>query len=168
MKDSTTTSAPRVVLEIRGAVTQGEIAAATSRLMKEVAAPRQVSHLLKSIFVEMAQNVLKHSKNAQVIPAIISITDAGECFTIQSRNAAAPHTAKKVAEILSDTAQLSRTGLIRIRRTELNKLRPRGCAGIGLIEIQRRTAAPVVYTVNHRSSDEVIIEITATLRKNSP
>ncbi len=165
MKGSLTTSSPRVVLEIRGPVTQQEIAAATSRLMKEVAAPRPVSHLLKSIFIEMAQNVLKHSKNAKAIPATISITDSGECFTIQSRNSAAPATAENVAEILSDTAQLSRTGLIRIRRSELNKPRLRGCAGIGLIEIQRKTAAPVAYTVKHLSDDEAIIEITATLRK---
>ncbi|TXI89690.1 MAG: hypothetical protein E6Q40_01960 [Cupriavidus sp.] len=165
MKYSAPTSSPRVVLEIRGPVTQGEIAAATNRLMKEVAAPRQVSHLLKTIFVEMAQNVLKHSKNAIAIPAIISITDAGECFTVQSRNAAAPATAEKVAEILSDTAQLSRTGLIRVRRSELHKPRPRGCAGIGLIEIQRKTATPVICTITPLSVSESIVEIVATLRK---
>ncbi len=165
MKDSATTSSPRVVLEICGPVTQGEIAAATNRLMKEVAAPRQVSHLLKTIFVEMAQNVLKHSKNVIAIPAIISITEAGECFVIRSRNAAAPATAEKVSDIISDTAQLSRTGLIRVRRTELHKPRRAGCAGIGLIEIQRKTAIPVTCVITPLSVGESIVEITATLRK---
>ena len=83
----------------------------------------------------------------------------------RSRNAAAPATAEKVSDIISDTAQLSRTGLIRVRRTELHKPRRAGCAGIGLIEIQRKTAIPVTCVITPLSVGESIVEITATLRK---
>jgi len=157
--------ASRVVLEIRGPVTQAEIAAATSRLMAAISAPRQVGHLLKIIFVEMAQNVLKHSKKTAAIPAIISITDTGECFTIHSRNAASFTAASRAAEIVSDTGGLTRTGLIRVRRSELHKPRRSGCAGIGLIEIQRKTAAPVLCEITPLPDDDALVEITATLRK---
>jgi hypothetical protein len=159
-------SASRVVLEIRGPVTQAEIAAATTRLMNSLVAPRPITHLLKTIFVEMAQNVLKHSQNTSAIPAIISITDTVDSFTIHSRNAASPAAARQVAEIVSDTDRLSRTGLVRIRRAELHKPRQPGCAGIGLIEIRRKTGSPVACTISPLSADESIVEITAILRKH--
>lgn len=162
-----TSSASRVVLEIRGPVTQAQIAAATARLITSLVAPRQLKHLLKAIFVEMAQNVLKHSQNTSAIPATISITDTGDSFTIHSRNAASPAAARQVAEIVSDTDQLSRTGLVRIRRTELHKPRQPGCAGIGLIEIRRKTASPVACSISPLSADESLVEITATLRKQA-
>lgn len=165
MKAHPTSPSPRVVLEICGPVTQAEIAAATTRLLEVVAAPRPVGHVLKAIFVEMAQNVLKHSQHSDTIPATISITDTGECFIIYSRNAASPFAADRAAGIVSDTGGLSRTGLIRVRRSELHKPRRSGCAGIGLIEIRRKTGSPVACLITPLSRDESLVEITATLRK---
>ncbi len=120
-------------------------------------ANRKVSFLL----VECFQNILRHRERSEYEPtkdAMFSFRSFDEAFYINSINAVAHNDMKKLTEKVELVNSLDRNELKELYRKQLSQseFSERGGAGLGLIELARKSGQPIRYSFN--SDPDGIVE----------
>ncbi|MEA3490383.1 MAG: SiaB family protein kinase [Campylobacterota bacterium] len=129
--------------------------------LQEDEVSRTVSSKIFSIFVEQVQNVInysedKDSENHDMSLGIVTIGKKGDKFFISGGNNIANDKIKKLQRHLTQLQQMSQDELkqfYKLKRKETNSLDGKGGAGIGFIEMARKSSEPISF--NFETIDSV-------------
>ena len=163
----------RKLIHLSGTITQSRIAKAGTTLKSRLPVNSSVMARLFSIYVEMAQNVLRHSIPTECQDT--ELTAPGDVWVIESDNAYVivtenPSCPENIAAVQARLAELTSLNADELRTLSRERLRQRPAsgdrgAGIGLIEIARRTSGPLICEFKNDNSGNPLLRMTATIDK---
>jgi len=159
-----------VMLYFNGPFSQRVIETLGGRLREEFATVHSSMGLkVFSIFVELAQNVIRHAyageaEEAESGAIMVSRKEGG--FHIWCGNLVANGEVAGIAEQLDEIARLDKDGLKDLYKQKRQKDRDtsRRGAGLGLIEIARKVSAPLDYAVEPINDETSFFSLTATVK----
>lgn len=163
----------RCILHLSGPISQQLIAAHGSQLKSLPHLDANTGAILFRIFIEIAQNVLRHSAvkfpgEELISCGKIAVMESHDAFYIITENPASDSTSRHIQTKIDQLNQLPKEALRQAAREQLKKpaVSKTAGAGIGLIEIARRTTSPLLCKVVTLPNGETILCITATLHKS--
>lgn len=161
----------RLLIQIEGPVSQSAIAG-HGRAIKELQGIKPtVRHLLFGVFVELAQNVLRHSAETVILPegrcgcGSVHLTETEDAFLLESRNPTEVDKAEEVQQAIARFSQMQQYELETLAKENLRKpkLFAQG-AGLGLIEVVRR-ADEVHCTIEKMPLGDIVISVKTKVNK---
>lgn len=170
-----------IVLSFEGKMSQGVLVALVETLKERLATNTDdvTQHIVRKIygvFVELAQNIQNHSLekvlvNQQAIGiGIIVIREDEHKFVITSGNKLLNVDAEKLRSYCDVVNALGEDGLKKMYKEKLRMARQRDVigAGIGLIDIIRKSNHPIVYTLQAVDEITQFFTLSVTLFKIIP
>jgi predicted ATPase/serine phosphatase RsbU (regulator of sigma subunit)/tRNA A-37 threonylcarbamoyl transferase component Bud32 len=154
-----------IMLCFEGKMTQGVLIALVETLKEKLAvhnndAPQQMIRKIYGVFVELAQNIQNHSleqvvtEQQKIGVGIIVIRENEQQFVITSGNKISNSSAEKLQAYCDTINLLDEESLKQLYKEKLHTARQHKAvgAGIGLIEIIRKSGHPIMY--NTQTMDE--------------
>jgi hypothetical protein len=162
-----------IVLSFMGVVTQ-ELLVGYAKFLPEQTGLSDNSRLvLFGTFVELAQNILRYSAE-RAGPAghergigLVLVSEQEKTFTVASGNLVDRAAADSLEAQLTGLAAMDRDGLKAHYRDRRRAGPPAGSvgAGLGLIEVARRAAAPLAWNFSPQSDGRVFFSLSVPIAK---
>jgi hypothetical protein len=163
----------RLVLSFMGIVTQ-EIMVEYGKLIQAQEGLSENNRLiLFGTFIELTQNILRYSaersgtaENSRGI-GIVLVTEQDTTFTVSSGNLVTTRAAEALAGQLTQLSALDKDALKQLHKERRRSGPPAGSlgAGLGLIEVCRRSATPPAYTLLPQTGDTVFFSLSVPIAK---
>lgn len=143
-----------------------------SRLLKDqVKLSPNSKMILLTIFVELAQNILRYSAEQSEGEGIglIWVTEEPSEYLVHSGNVISLKQVEIVRTELAALVSLNAEELKALRKERLNHAPPVGSkgAGLGLLEVKRRSTKPVEYAFIPVDNEHMFLSITANVPRES-
>lgn len=167
--------AARILFAFKGTISQAMLTQ-LSVVLKQQAQEEPQIQVLFGIFVELTQNVRHYSAeqswDAEGKPfgvGVITVSEEGSIYSISSGNAVTPETASRLVRNCEELNQLDKAELNKRYKQQLLNDPPEGSkgAGVGLIEIARRSDYPLECVVRDYKSDLQFFILNARVNKTS-
>jgi len=163
----------RKLIHLSGTITQSRIAKAGTTLKSLLPVNSSVMARLFSVYVEMAQNVLRHSIPTECQDTELAasgdvwIIESDNAYVIVTENPSRPENIAAVQARLAELTSLNANELRTLSRERLRQIPASGDrgAGIGLIEIARRASGPLMCELKNDRSGNPLLRMTATIHK---
>lgn len=171
-----------IVLDFQGAMSQ-DMLVGMAELIKNKS-PREVkkTSIIKkvfSVFIEMAQNIALYSSERVhlsdnpsdygVGAGIIVVTEANRLFTVTSGNLVEQKVIQKITEHCSQINGMDRDELKQFYKKQIKSTREKGKkgAGVGLIDIARRSGNPIQYKVTPVDNMNSFLVLSVKIQEES-
>ncbi|MCH9697621.1 MAG: SiaB family protein kinase [Gammaproteobacteria bacterium] len=167
-----------IILCFEGKMSQGVLVSLVDTLKEKLKDsdkdPKQrMTRKVFSIFVEMAQNIQFHSGESVMIDdretgvGIILIREDKDNYVLTSGNKVAADNSDQLSDYCNELNSLDPDQLKKMYKDRLRSKRPENSkgAGIGLIEISRKSGAKLDYSVQRIDDDAQFFSLTITLPK---
>lgn len=170
-----------IILLFEGKMSQGVLVALVDMLREKLNAAEESGdnrmqytvRKLYAIFVELAQNIQNHSFEREIVgkasigSGIIVMRDNTEFFTISSGNSLPPGDADKLMQYCRYLNSLDADGLKKLYKERLRTARREGekGAGIGLIEIMRKSESLLETTMQTLDEQTVFFTLSINIAK---
>jgi hypothetical protein len=170
-----------IILLFEGKMSQGILVALVDTLKEKLNAPDETAEdrmhymvkKLYAVFVELAQNIQNHSFEQEIIGqasigiGIIVIRENADCFTLSSGNSIRIGDAEKLTEYCLYLNSLDKNDLKKLYKEKLRAGRQedKKGAGIGLIEIKRKSDAPLEIKTEPLDEQSVFFTVSINLAK---
>lgn len=165
--------AARIMFAFKGTISQAMLTQLSVVLRQQAETEPQLQ-ILFGIFVEMTQNVRHYSaeqaldNNGQPFGVgVITVSEEGNVYSISSGNAVSPETASRLTESCTMLNGMDKSSLNRLYKQQLLNDPPEGSkgAGVGLIEIARRSDYPLECVVREYKTDLQFFILNARVNK---
>lgn len=162
-----------IVLSFMGVVTQELLVGYAKFIPQQPGLSENSRTILFGVFVELAQNILRYSAeragaagNERGI-GLVLVSEQETTFTVASGNLVTPAAADHLDAQLTAIAALDRDGLKALHRDRLRADPPPGSlgAGVGLIEVTRRAAAPLSWHLAPQADGRVFFSLSVPVAK---
>ncbi|HEY0945100.1 MAG TPA: SiaB family protein kinase [Opitutaceae bacterium] len=162
-----------IVLSFMGVVTQ-ELLVGYAKFIPQQAGLSDNSRLvLFGTFVELAQNILRYSAERAGAAGqergigLVLVSEQEKTFTVASGNLVERETADRLQTQLAALATLDRDGLKALHRERRRAGPPPGSqgAGLGLIEVARRAAGPLAWSLAPQPDARVFFSLSVPVAK---
>ncbi|MFY8001560.1 MAG: SiaB family protein kinase [Candidatus Kapaibacteriota bacterium] len=147
--------AANILFAFKGVISQSMLTQ-LAVVLKQQAQEEPQMQILFGIFIELSQNV-RHYSAEQAFDAdkkpfgvgVVTVSEEGSVYSISSGNAVTPETAKRLVEDCTLLNTMEKSALNRLYKERLLADPPEGSkgAGVGLIEIARRSDLPLQFLV---------------------
>ncbi|MDD1617857.1 MAG: SiaB family protein kinase, partial [Methylococcaceae bacterium] len=167
-----------IVLSFEGKMSQGVLIALVDTLKEKLAvhthdAPQQMIRKIYGVFVELAQNIQNHSleyivtQEQKVGAGILVIRENKDKFVLTSGNKISTVNAKKLQAYCDSINSLDEESLKKLYKEKLRMARKQETvgAGIGLIEIIRKSGHPISYTTQTIDENTQFFTLSVNLFK---
>jgi predicted ATPase/serine phosphatase RsbU (regulator of sigma subunit)/tRNA A-37 threonylcarbamoyl transferase component Bud32 len=167
-----------IVLSFEGKMSQGVLVALVETLKERLAshandASQQMVRKIYGVFVELAQNIQNHSFEHVVIEddkigvGIIVIREDEHKFVITSGNKISNAQAEKLQAYCDSINKLDDETLKKLYKEKLRNVRQQQAvgAGIGLIEIRRKSTYPITYNLQAVDEEAQFFTLSVILFK---
>lgn len=151
-----------IVLDFQGAISQDMVVGMGELLKNKFSQEFGTANIVKrlfSIFIEMAQNIAHYSaervflndQHGDVGAGIIVVTEEKINYAITSGNLVNKSSIPKIIEHCQRINRMDRRELRQLYKTQIKCTRKQGKrgAGLGLIDIARKSGNPIRYSVTH-------------------
>lgn len=147
--------AAHILFAFKGTISQSMLTQ-LSVVLRQQAKEEPQMHILFGVFIELSQNV-RHYSAEQSLDAegkpygvgVVTVSEENEIYSISSGNAVTPETAERLAKACADLNTHDKQSLSRLYKQRLLADPPEGSkgAGVGLIEIARRSDYPLQFHI---------------------
>jgi hypothetical protein len=168
----------RVFLELNGLISQDIIVGSVELIRKrlsQIPEDRKTIKKVAFVFVELVQNVVNHSAESIVVDGsdnrigkgIVALIDDEDAYIIQSGNLLENVKIAPIESHCETINQLGREGLENLFKKQIKIPRQEGAngAGIGLIEIARKTKNRLEIRIKKIDSSHSFLMLSARLEK---
>jgi Family of unknown function (DUF6272) len=165
--------AARILFAFKGTISQG-ILTQLAVVLREQAQEEPQIQVLFGIFIEMTQNVRHYSAEKSVDSheqpygmGVITVSEEGSLYSISSGNAVTPEGASRLIQQCNHLNTLDKPALNKLYKQRLLADPPEGSkgAGVGLIEIARRSDYPLECYVRDYKPDLQFFILNAQVNK---
>lgn len=161
-----------ILLSFKGALSQ-EILVEMGNIVKNRVNMNKKLKKLFSIFVELSQNIMHYSSERLIIDGkdigvgIILFTENENNFVIYSGNLVEDKSLRYLTEKIDDLNNLNDEQLKKKYSTSLHADRPPDSkgAGLGLIEIARKSSGKISYNKHKTDADNTFVTIQVQIDK---
>jgi predicted ATPase/tRNA A-37 threonylcarbamoyl transferase component Bud32 len=167
-----------IVLCFEGKMSQGVLVSLVETLKEKLTvysndAPQQMIRKIYGVFVELAQNIQNHSleqvvsEQQKIGVGIIVIRENEHKFVITSGNKISNDGAEKLQAYCDAINSLDEESLKKLYKEKLRTVRKQEAvgAGIGLIEIIRKSGHPILYTTQTMDENTQFFTLSVNLFK---
>jgi hypothetical protein len=168
-----------IVLDFQGAISQ-EMVVGMAELLKNKSSQdfggANIVKKLFSIFVEMAQNIAIYSEervyldklHGDVGAGIIVVTEENHNYTITSGNLVKNISITKIIEHCQTINRMEKEELRQFYKAQIKSSRERGKkgAGVGLIDIARKSGNPIRYSVTRVDDNDSFLVLSVKVQKD--
>jgi hypothetical protein len=168
-----------IVLDFQGAISQDMVVGMAellkNKFSQEVGSPNIVKRLF-SVFIEMAQNIAIYSAErvflndqyGDVGAGIIVVTEEDMNYTITSGNLVKKTSIPKIIEHCQRINRMDRRELRQLYKEQIKSVRKQGKkgAGLGLIDIARKSGNPIRYSVTHVDDSNSFMVLSVKIQKD--
>jgi hypothetical protein len=171
----TNMEAARILFAFKGTISQNMLTQ-LSVVLRQQAQEEPQMQILFGIFIEMTQNV-RHYSAEQALDAaqqpygvgVITVSEENEVYSISSGNAVSRATAERLAQACHDLNAMDKSALNHLYKQRLLGDPPEGSkgAGVGLIEIARRSDYPLQFHIRDYKQDLMFFILNARINKTS-
>ncbi|MCS6809124.1 MAG: SiaB family protein kinase [Bacteroidota bacterium] len=168
--------AARILFAFKGTISQNMLTQ-LSVVLKQQAHEEPQMQILFGIFIELSQNVRHYSAEQSVDTqgkpygvGVVTVSEEGAVYSISSGNAVAPETAERMAQYCQWLNTLDKAALQRLYKQRLLEDPPEGSkgAGVGLIEIARRSDFPLQFHIRDYKNNLKFLILNARVHKTAP
>lgn len=165
--------AARILFAFKGTISQSMLTQ-LSVVLKQQAQEEPQLNILFGIFIELSQNVRHYSAEQSLDQhgkpygmGVITVSEEGDIYSISSGNAVLPENAIQLARACESLNDLDKAALNRLYKQRLLEDPPEGSkgAGVGLIEIARRSDFPLKYHLREYKEGLKFFIINAVVKK---
>lgn len=170
-----------IVLDFQGAISQDMLVGMAELIRNKLSQEFGKSNIVKkifSVFVEMAQNIAFYSRERvnmsnqeeSVGAGIIVLTEGeGSVFTVTSGNLVKKDSVPGIIERCRKINGMDREELKNYYKEQLRLKREKGKrgAGVGLIDIARRSGHPIQYGVTAVDGDSSFLVLSVKIREEN-
>lgn len=163
----------RIVLSFMGVVTQELLVGYAKFIPQQTGLSDNSRTILFGAFVELAQNILRYSAERAGAPdsergiGLVVVSEQEKTFTVSSGNLVTTAAAASLDAQLKALAALGRDGLKAFHKERRKAGPPPGSvgAGLGLIEVARRAAAPICWSFAPQGDGRVFFSLSVPVAK---
>ena len=145
-----------------------EIGIAIRNHLNQEALTRAVITDVFSVYIELTQNARNYitrtnPENEELKSTIVVVARHRETYSVTSGNYVQKTDVADLAERISKLNSLDSGGLKALYKSQIRNPSPEGenSAGLGLIEIARKSSRPMEYSIRELSDDHSFFSITA-------
>lgn len=167
--------AARILFAFKGTISQAMLTQLSVVLKQQAESEPQIQ-VLFGIFVELTQNV-RHYSAEQALDAngqpygvgVITVSEENDVYSISSGNAVTLETAARLMEQCTALNEMDKSSLNRAYKQQLLHEPPEGSkgAGVGLIEIARRSDYPLEGFIRDYKNDLKFFILNARVKKTA-
>lgn len=165
------TQANPPLLTVGGVIRQADLSAYSQLLKSRIPANPNMQAILLTVFIELAQNILRYSAEQSEGEGVgvIWITAEATGYRVQSGNLVTPEQADPLKRWMDEFNPLDAEGLKALRKQRLHHPPPEGSrgAGLGLLEVRRRSMKPVEYAFIPTENEHIFFSLTVNLSTES-
>ncbi len=163
----------RILFAFKGTISQNMLTQLSFVLKQQAQEEPQINTLF-GIFIELTQNVRHYSAEQSLDEkgnpfgiGVITVSEENNVYSISSGNAVKPDIAMRLAKNCEDLNALDKSALNRLYKQRLLDEPPEGSkgAGVGLIEIARRSDFPLKYHLREYKEGMKFFIINAQVKK---
>lgn len=162
-----------IVLAFLGVFSQEIMVECKKILTDRQAIDRNCLLILTSVFVELTENILKYSTERELRDGrergvgIVVVRETGEQFTVFSGNRAAHGEGSRIKDRCAELNGMGKEQLREAYRQQRRESLKEGAsgAGLGLIEIARRSSGPVGCEIEVIDEDSCFVSLTINIAK---
>jgi Family of unknown function (DUF6272) len=165
--------AARILFAFKGTISQSMLTQLAVVLRQQAQEEPQMQ-VLFGIFIEMTQNVRHYSAEKSLDSheqpygvGVITVSEEGHIYSISSGNAVTPETASRLTQQCHHLNTMDKPALNKLYKQQLLADPPEGSkgAGVGLIEIARRSDHPLDCYVRDYKEDLQFFILNAQVNK---
>jgi hypothetical protein len=164
-----------IVLDFQGAISQ-DMVVGMAELLKIKSSQTNIVKKLFSVFIEMAQNIAIYSaervhldtRHGDVGAGIIVVTEENNNYTITSGNLVKNRSISKIIEQCQKINRMEKGELREFYKAQIKSSRERGKkgAGVGLIDIARKSGNPIRYGVTRVDDINSFLVLSVKVQKD--
>jgi hypothetical protein len=168
--------AARILFAFKGVISQNMLTQLAVVLRHQAQEEPQMQ-ILFGIFIELSQNV-RHYSAEQAFDTdkkpfgvgVVTVSEEGAVYSISSGNAGTPETAQRLVHDCSLLNTMEKSALNKLYKERLLSDPPEGSkgAGVGLIEIARRSDFPLQFLVRDYKPGLQFFILNARVNKTLP
>lgn len=168
-----------IVLDFQGAISQDLVVGMAELLKNKFSQEFGSTNIVKklfSIFIEMAQNIAIYSaervyldnRHGDVGAGIIVVTEENKNYTITSGNLVKNKSISKIIEHCQRINRMEKGELRQFYKAQIKSSRVRGKkgAGVGLIDIARKSGNPIRYGVTQVDDINSFLVLSVKIHKH--
>ena len=154
-----------------GVIRQLDLPEYSQLLKSKIPTNPNLQVLLLTIFIELAQNVLRYSLEkceGEGVGVIWIAQEPGQ-YRVHSGNLVTRDQAEKLKKWLEELNPLDAAGLKALRKDRIRHAPPEGSrgAGLGLLEVRRRSMKPVEYAFISAPNEHIFFSLTVNISTES-
>jgi hypothetical protein len=171
----TNMEAARILFAFKGTISQAMLTQ-LSVVLKQQAQEEPQMQIMFGIFIELTQNVRHYSAEQAIDSAgqpygvgVVTVSEENEVYSISSGNAVTPAIAERLVEACTALNGMDKPSMNKLYKERLLNDPPEGSkgAGVGLIEIARRSDYPLQFHIREYKPDLLFFILNARVNKTS-